>query len=211
MFDPQTNAFLADLAANNSRDWFTQNRARYDTQYLAPAKAFADAFAAQLERRSGAPVDTRLFRIHRDVRFAKDKTPYNTHVHIAWRNPGAALWWMFGLEVDALVIGFGCFGFGKDKLDHWRRLLDSPAGAELQDIVQGLTDAGLRIDPPSLKRVPAPFDKDHPRGVLLRHKELAIWKDALPLAMAYGDQAPAVLAEKMDVFEPLRHWFTAHF
>ena len=211
MFDPQTNAYLADLAANNTRDWFTANRARYEAHYLAPAKAFADAFAAQMERRSGAPVDIRLFRIHRDVRFARDKTPYNPHIHIAWRNPGAALWWMLGLEVDALVIGLGCFGFDKDRLDHWRRLVDSPAGAELKAITQGLTGAGMRIDPPSLKRVPAPYDKDHQRGNLLRHKELAVWNDALPLSAAYGDQAPACLAAEMNRFEPLRQWFRARF
>jgi uncharacterized protein (TIGR02453 family) len=156
-------------------------------------------------------VDIRLFRIHRDVRFGRDKTPYNPHIHIAWRNPGAALWWMLGLEVEALVIGLGCFGFDKDRLEHWRRLVDSPAGAELQAITQGLTGAGMRIDPPSLKRVPAPYNKDHQRANLLRHKELAVWNDALPLSAAYGDQAPAFLAAEMDRFEPLRQWFRARF
>ena len=207
MFDAETIRFLTDLSAQNSRDWFTENRARYDTHVAAPAKAFVGSLEAALSRHTGGPVTSKLFRIHRDVRFSKDKTPYNTHVHMAWHSADAPLWWMVGLQIDTLVIGYGCFGFEKSRLDVWRETVAGAAGAALDDLLTGMQAQGLRISAPELKRVPAPFAADHPRGALLRHKSLAVWNDHLPQSAAFGDDAPARLARELTAFDPLHRWF----
>src|SRR5215831_13572407 len=91
-FGPELFSFLTDLRANNSREWFAANKQRYEEQLLEPALAFINAFAPRLERISphfradARPIGGSLFRIHRDTRFSKDKSPYKTHTGIQFRH-----------------------------------------------------------------------------------------------------------------------------
>jgi uncharacterized protein (DUF2461 family) len=87
-------AFLTGLAAHNDRDWFTANRAVYD-QRLKPTlaaliAALNTAFAARDLPLAGDPKKS-VFRIHRDVRFSKDKRPYKTHVSATLTRDGQKL------------------------------------------------------------------------------------------------------------------------
>ena len=94
-FDPELFEFLADLAEHNDREWFTANKARYEAHVLEPALAFIEDFAPRLEqvspyfkadpRKSGGS----LFRIYRDTRFSKDKTPYKTNTGMHFRHARA--------------------------------------------------------------------------------------------------------------------------
>ncbi|MEX0317001.1 MAG: TIGR02453 family protein [Ruegeria sp.] len=172
---PEARAYLAELAANNSRDWFNDHKARYEAELKGPATLLLEQFAAQI---GGA--GTKLFRPHRDVRFSKDKTPYNTHLHMLWTLPGGgrqAPGFFFGVAPDYVSIGGGVMGFDKAVVTDWRNAMDGPLGAELEQVLDGLRADGMRIGEPDLKRVPAPFDKDHPRGELLRRKALTVWRD----------------------------------
>lgn len=81
-FTTETLEFLEQLKHNNNRDWFQQNKSVYDTSVKNPAKAFAIAMEGELERLCGEPHKAKIFRINRDIRFSKDKTPYNSHIHI---------------------------------------------------------------------------------------------------------------------------------
>ena len=76
---PDAKDFLSRLAQNNTRDWFSEHKAEYERHIKGPAQLFLDQIAARLQKRLATPIKTKLFRIHRDVRFSKDKTPYNTH------------------------------------------------------------------------------------------------------------------------------------
>lgn len=88
-FTPDTFAFLRDLAANNERAWFNDNKARYEASVRQPALDFITDYVEPLETLSpyfvadSRTVGGSLFRIHRDTRFSKDKTPYklNTGMH----------------------------------------------------------------------------------------------------------------------------------
>ena len=88
-FTPDTFAFLRDLAANNDRTWFNDNKARYEGSVRQPALDFITDYVDRLESLSpyfvadSRTVGGSLFRIHRDTRFSKDKTPYklNTGMH----------------------------------------------------------------------------------------------------------------------------------
>ena len=110
---PATTAFLGALRENNDRAWFTAHKGDYVAHLKCPAEQFASALAGELAEQSGTPHEYRIFRIHRDVRFAKDKTPYNAHLHISLspdggcREGGPA--WMFGLDPDGLTLGAGIF------------------------------------------------------------------------------------------------------
>ncbi len=85
-FTPATFKFLTQLATHNERDWFNANKARFVTDVQEPALQFIDDFAPRLASISehlvadARPQGGSLFRIYRDTRFSKDKTPYKTHV-----------------------------------------------------------------------------------------------------------------------------------
>lgn len=201
MFDAETIRFLADLAANNDRGWFQENKARYEAHLKAPAAAFATSLAALLTDRYGVDASARIFRIHRDLRFSKDKTPYNTHVHVSFSDPTAGAAWMVGLEVDRLVLGYGAFALAGVRLDRWRAAVAGPAG---EGLLADLRSLPLRLDPPELKRVPAPYEGDHPTAELLRRKGLAVWLADLPAEAAFGEDAPARLIERLAILDPVR-------
>lgn len=83
-FSPDFLAFFKELAANNHKDWFDENRSRYEREVKEPFKGFVDDLIGHLRGMHEPdlmvePKDV-IFRINRDIRFAKDKTPYKTNV-----------------------------------------------------------------------------------------------------------------------------------
>lgn len=209
MLGPEAAQFLNALAANNDRAWFAQNKKIYEAELKRPAKRFADTLALELERATGLSHQPRIFRINRDLRFTKDKTPYNTHLHISCTPDGggkAMPAWMFALECDRLVLGVGIFDFPGKALDRWRERVDGPDGEALARQLAKLLASGARMDEPKLKRVPAPFPADHPRASLLRRKGLAVWMDIEDQATAFGEKGPARCAEALMRLRGIFDW-----
>ncbi len=167
--------FLKKLKQNNNREWFQANKAEYEATIKEPGNLLGHHLSAKIEALTECPHTYKLFRINRDVRFSKDKTPYNTHVHLLW-SAGEGPGFFFGLSHDYLTAGCGVMGLQKARLDAYRNAVDADGDA-LHATVNSLTDSGFRLEPPELKRVPAPFDKNHPHGELLKRKSLALWRD----------------------------------
>ena len=179
-FSPGALGFLRDLKANNTKDWFAANKKTYETELKDPGKAFADAMARALGDLTGHDHTSKIFRIHRDVRFSKDKTPYNAHLHIAFTPEAEAPqppMWFFGLAPDRLSLGCGVFQYDKGALDRFRTAMAGPKGADLIRLAADLRDSGVRVNDPDLKRVPPGFDKDHPNGEALRRKGFSAWME----------------------------------
>ena len=170
--------FLTRLAAENTRDWFLEHKSEYDTKLKGPATLLLDQIAARLGKRFDTSVKPKLFRANRDVRFSKDKTPYHTHLHMLWSDTGGpdAPGWFFGIAPDYVTAGWGYMGFTPSQLTTWRALVDSD-----ESIADEIAATGMTLREPALKRVPAPFAKDHPRGELLRHKALTLWQEFEPV------------------------------
>ena len=183
-----SRAFLSALSDNNSKDWFTENRPAYEAQLKAPALALLDTVAASLEKQTGQVPSTKLFRPHRDVRFSKDKTPYHLHLHMLWSTPPVG--YFFGIGRDYLSVGGGIMGFDKDQVTHWRATVDGPTGAQIAIAIAELQSQGARMDDPELKRVPAPFDKDHPQAALLKRKSCTVWFDFEESEITKGGLVP---------------------
>lgn len=80
-FDKDFNQFYKDLAANNNRDWFHENKKRYEKSVKEPFKAFVEDMIGRMKE-DDPEIDMQskdaIFRINRDIRFSKDKTPYKT-------------------------------------------------------------------------------------------------------------------------------------
>jgi len=94
-FPPELFAFLRELREHNDRDWFRANRVRCEDAVLEPALRFVSDFAPRLGRISRhmvadpRPAGGSVFRIYRDVRFSRDKSPYKTHAAISFRHEEA--------------------------------------------------------------------------------------------------------------------------
>ncbi len=210
-FPPALFDFLAELSANNERDWFEKNKARYEEYVRGPALAFVRAMAPHLaavtphligdDRKMGGS----LMRIYRDTRFSADKTPYKTNVGIQFRHgagkdvhgPGLYL----HLDLEETFVGVGMWRPEKDALAAIRqRIADEP------DRWRGITEdpvfaATFRQGGESLKRVPRGFDKDHPLVEELKRTSFILMHD-LPPEAAESAELPHTLGTLLNTAAP---------
>lgn len=114
--------FMAELWDNNSKEWFDQNRKRYETVLRDPFKAVAlalhEPIAALLPELSGKP---KISRINKDIRFAPDAPPYKEHVWCSFGEGQAVIF--FGLSREGWSSGCMIGSPKRDDLHHWRRNL----------------------------------------------------------------------------------------
>jgi len=174
--------FYDGLVADNSKSYWEDNKHLYADDVRAPMAALLAELTAEFATDFGKAT---VFRPYRDVRFAKDKTPYKTHcggVIEPGRGAGA-----YYVEVgpDGLRVGGGCFHLESDQLARFRTAVaEDIHGKPLADLVAKLSRAGWEIRGDRLKTKPRGVDVDHPRIDLLRHRSLyamRVWEpdDAL--------------------------------
>jgi uncharacterized protein (TIGR02453 family) len=180
-FSPALFTYLRDLKKNNDRDWFKANKARYDAAVLEPALAFIEDFEPHLHAISPhfvadpRPVGGSLFRIYRDTRFSKDKSPHKTHTGIHFRHELAksahAPGFYLHLEPGQVFLGAGIWRPETEPLaqirtaiaqdpDRWTSTTRAKPFADLYD-----------LGGDSLKRAPAGFDSEHPLIDELKRKD----------------------------------------
>lgn len=189
--------FFVDLAAHNERPWFQAQRSRYDDSVVAPMRAFIVAMAPRLAAISAHyRADPRanggsMFRIHRDVRFAKDKSPYKTHAacqfrHAAGRDAHAPGFYVH-LAPGGLLFGGGIWRPPPAQLALVRdRIADSPrAWQALRDDPEIRRRGGIAGE--GLARAPRGYDAGHPHVEDLKRKSLFVMESAEPAAACRPD------------------------
>ena len=208
-FSDDALTFLQDLRANNERAWFNDHKSIYEQAIKQPAAAFSSAMTATLEELTKTPHGYKIFRIHRDVRFSKDKTPYNTHLHIAFLpaiDMRSKPCWFFGLDPAKLTLGTGVFAFDKADLDGFRARILGDDGVALATMTDKLTRQGIRLGKPDLKRVPSGYPKDHPRADFLCHKGLSAWIDHPDPAIATSETVVDQCMTDFTTLKPIYDW-----
>ncbi|NUN15716.1 MAG: DUF2461 domain-containing protein [Myxococcales bacterium] len=214
-FPKQTLSFLDGLQENNNRDWFTAHKADYDQYVKLPAELFLNDMSERFHTVFGIPFSGKIFRIHRDVRFSKDKTPYNCHVHMSFfpaasekHDCGDKPAFHFGLEPTQVVLGTGCFEFSKEVLDQYRQdVVSETRGKELQTTIDHLVDqGGYRLGEPALQRVPRGMDPTHPREGLLRQKGLLVWHNSSPDDLTFTAKDAERWMERYLHLKPIYDW-----
>lgn len=209
---PEAQAFCRDLTANNNREWYQANKHRYQAQLKRPAEMLLEKLRPGLAALTGGAATTKLFRINRDLRFAKGKPPYKDYLHMLWYAPDggvAPLGWFFGIEKDRLRVGAGYMGFEGAALTAWRAALDGPEGATIADGIAARLAMGDTTWEPALKRVPSPYAKDHPQGDLMKYKAMVLFHD---MPVPATDLPGAILSEfrtLWPVFAPIHRAMTA--
>ena len=190
MFTAAALSFLRQLKRNNQREWFVERKDRFEEQLLHPMREFVeemDVRLATLAPEIGGSPKRSIFRIYRDVRFSKDKSPYKTHVAcwftalaaghgVGSETHGAGAGFYFHLEPGASMIAGGIWMPPREALhdlreavaaDHaaLRKTLGAPA---FRRRFGGLTEERV------LTRVPKPWTTAHPAEGLLRHVSFTV-------------------------------------
>ena len=172
-------AFFSELKDNNSKDWFDPRKDHYKSEIQKPAELLADLIAEDLSRVMGRTYAPKVFRIYRDVRFSKDKTPLNAHLHVMWADKGAdgpSPAFFFGLSPDYFITGAGLMSLQGASLTRFREHVDAKGDA-IQAALDHAAAAGVTMSdwgPDPLKRVPKPFEADHPHAEMLKRKAFAV-------------------------------------
>jgi len=186
-FTPESVKFLNELKANNNRDWFNANKARYEEAVLDvalqfiqsmqdPLADFAPHFTAIPKRMGGS-----LMRVYRDTRFSKNKSPYKTNIGIQFRHEQArdvhAPGYYVHIDPDQVFLGAGMWRPAADALRSIReRIAARPA-----EWVRIRDDRGFkrhfRLGGERLSRPPRGFDKEHPEIEDIKRKDFIAVKD----------------------------------
>jgi len=181
-FTPKLFHFLEDLAENNDREWFKAHQADYEGYIREPALDFINDFAGPLGKISphfsadSRKVGGSLFRIQRDTRFAKDKTPYKANTGMQFRHVMAKDVHSPGYYVNLQPGGECYIGLGL-----WRpetkaayairdKIAEDPAGWKKASRGKRFTDV-LTLAGDSLTRPPKGFDAEHPLIEDLKRKD----------------------------------------
>ena len=180
-FTPKLFGFLKDLAENNDRDWFKANQDAYEEYVREPALEFINDFAAPLKKISphfvadSRTVGGSLFRIQRDTRFSKDKTPYKINTglqfrHIAGKDAHAPGFYLH-IQPGECFMGVGLWR-PETKVAYSIRqaIADDPAGWKRASRGKRFSDV-YAIGGDSLNRPPRGFDEDHPLIEDLKRKD----------------------------------------
>lgn len=214
--------FLRQLATHNDRDWFDRNRATYADALQAPARAFVVAYGAALAARisPGIRAEPRvgrsLFRINRDLRFSRDRTPYNPWLDLTfWEGPDprASPALFLRLEPDRVTIGAGVMALRDERLAAYRAALDDERGTRLQELLDRLGTARphIALNEPTRARVPAGYPADHPRADLLRRDALhAFAEHPVPDGIDTGGFVDWCL-DRHAPYSDLHHWLVDAF
>lgn len=171
-FDPATLGFLRELAANNDREWFKANKARYESAVLDPALQFIQAMQAPLagfaphflavpERAGGS-----LMRVYRDTRFSRNKLPYKTNIGIQFRHESAkdvhAPGYYVHIAPDEVFLGAGLWRPDTEPLRAIRERIAARPGEWQRALGAAGFRRHFRLGGESLTRPPRGFDKSHP-------------------------------------------------
>lgn len=175
----QNFKFLKTLGENNNKDWFAKNREQYE-EALANTKAFVEDLKKGLEKTDEIE-KAKLYRIYRDVRFSKDKTPYKINWSCGFVREGKRLRGGYYLLVQPggnSMVGGGFYNPNSADLKLIRDKIAQDDGKELTKILNAkkFKDMFGELHGDKLKTAPKGFPKDHPAIALLRHKNFYCMK-----------------------------------
>ena len=207
---PEALKFLRALEKHNTRDWFNERKATYESELKEPMLAIlrkvTDAmldFAPDHVR----PAEKSLFRIYRDTRFSNNKLPYKTHVAAWWSHMGmektSGAGYYFQISPKGVVIAAGAYMPEKDQLAairHWllenhtafRAILDKPA----------IQKTFKEFEGEALTRPPKGFPPDHPAIDLIKCKQWGL-STTLPAETALEPNLASTLIKHFKLLAPM--------
>lgn len=206
------------MAADNSRTFFEANRDLYKQGLQEPMRSLVADLGLRMKStisdgiQADPKVGQSLFRINRDLRFSKDKTPYNPWIDaVFWEGPDPRRSPSLILRItgESVVTGAGIMGMSDQRLEAYRRAVATPeTGEALENLLAQVRAANptLETSEPRWARVPAGFPSEHPRSALLRCDTLhASFQEPTPTTIVSTDFVEWLL-ERYQRLTPLHRW-----
>ena len=220
-FRPQALTFLRQIKRNNRREWFAERKDVYERELLEPMKLFVEemdvrlaAFAPEIH----GSVKKSIFRIYRDTRFSKDKSPYKTHIGcwfthvraghgVGAETHGAGAGFYFHVEPGGSLVAGGVWMPPRPSLQRLREGI----AEEPDEFVRTMSGRAFKArfgtldDEKVLTRVPRGFDSDHPAGKWLRYCSFTV---SAPLtdAQILSPELPRQVEKEFRLLRPFVRW-----
>lgn len=208
--------FYEELSENNNKAWFEEHKHVYEDSVLQPTKDFIVELGSLLSKiapeiHAEPKVNKSIFRIYRDTRFSKDKTPYKTFLGVFfWEGERKKLecsGFYFHVEPGKLFLATGIHIFPKDLLMEYRKSVVHPEyGQDLVKILSEIRKKGYSLGQKHYKKIPRGFDKDHPNAELLLYNGMAA-EIAMPIPDDFFQRE--ILDFSLKIFTdmlPLHQW-----
>lgn len=223
-FPPACFKFLRDLTANNNRVWFQAHRDEFESNVLAPSRAFVIAAGSAMKQvypsllfDSATGGSGSMFRLARDIRFTRDKSPYKTNLGFRfWLSQRARAAGRAGIYINVAPKGIEVYGGAhgltpQDIAAFRRRLTQGSRGAELQRILDRLGVEQFRLHGDAVTRVPSGIARDHPQAELAKFKSLMMVSPVIGVRAAGSAGLIEDCVDYAVKMKSLNEWFSSVF
>ena len=215
-FSKKSLAFLKELRSNNTKEWFEAHKHLYEEYILEPNRAFVTDMGEHIQAlvptiNAVPKINGSMYRIYRDIRFAKDKTPMKTHTGVifwqgkAKRTQSANFYTR--ATPEEYVIGAGIRRFDTALLSTYRDYIKDIDNADkLFDILQKCREKGFDIIEPHYKRLPRGFSKTYPYPELALLNGMVVNKKFKPDSTYFSSE---IVNRCFGIYEellPLQQW-----
>jgi uncharacterized protein (TIGR02453 family) len=217
-FSPDALTFLRNLQRNNRREWFQPRKEKYVALIKAPMMELVGCLNEEMASFAPnyvTPPQKAIYRIYRDTRFSKDKTPYKTHISCifprvtAVKREGAVFYFHFTAK-ELLIFG-GVYGPEREELMAYRALIQE----RYQELENILSNKKLRtmlgtLQGEAMTRMPKGYPVDHPAESLLRQKQWYL-DSTLDVSVVTSARLVPELAKRFELMAPFVEFMNQPF
>jgi uncharacterized protein (TIGR02453 family) len=200
-FTPKAAKFFAGLERDNSKDYWTANKAIFENEVKQPMAALVES----LPERFGP---FKIFRMNRDIRFSHDKSPYKTQHGAAHEADGTVYY--VHLDASGLMAACGAYMMAPDQLERYREAVAAEStGGALQGILEDLSGRGFEVGhgmSEPLRTAPRGYPRDHPRVDLLRQKAVSAHRRLDGSQLSGAAAVRRFVVDTFDACGPMNDW-----
>jgi uncharacterized protein (TIGR02453 family) len=204
-FTAKATDFFVGLESDNSKDYWTANKAVFEKEIKEPMAALVDSLPERFQ-------PFKVFRPNRDIRFSPDKSPYKTQHGAAHEADGTVYY--VHLDSRGLMAACGAYMMSPDQLERFREAVAADAtGPALEGILRKLDERGIEVGygmSEPLKTAPRGYPKDHPRVELLRQKAVSAHNRLAETSLHDADVVRQFVVDTFDACEPLNDWIRSN-
>jgi len=223
-FTAETLRFFKQLAAHNNKEWFEAHRDDYENNVREPMRDLVEELDVRFARFApeiGGDPKRSMFRINRDIRFSKDKSPYKTnagcwfHHRSATRHVGSEAsegsgGFYFHLQPGESFIGAGVWMPPRPQLNKLRDTIAEKPQPFIRMVEALPKRFGGLSDESALKRMPRGYSEDHPAAKWLKYQSFTTGR-SLTDAQVTSTKLPALLEREYEAMLPLVRWVNGAF
>ena len=215
-FPKDSITFLNDIRKNNTKEWFEAHRYKYEELIKEPSIAYVIEMGEHLQAlvptiKAKPKVNGSLFRIYRDIRFSKDKTPIKSRIGVIfWQGIGKRMQsssFYMHFSPDELFFAVGIRGFSRETLVGYRDYIKSEKHrVSLAEILVNMDEKGYSIPTPKYKRVPREFDQDISYEFLTKFNAMYAYKLYEPSEILFEEKLVDFAFKIYEDLLPLQQW-----